>query len=61
MLCHLMQNKLLSIDIELEEDQFKGLEMRELNHTKNLLDRSTDLLVMFLDFYNSKCKSLIQY
>ena len=29
-----MQNKLLSIDAELEKDQFKGLEMRELNDRK---------------------------
>ena len=31
MLCFLIQNKLLSIDAELEKDKFKGLEMRQLN------------------------------
>ena len=31
MFFHLMQNKLLSTDAESEKDQFKGLEMRELN------------------------------
>ena len=34
-----MQNKLLSIDAKLEKDRFKGLEMRELNETENLLNR----------------------
>ena len=34
MLCLLMQNQLLSIDAELEEDRFKGLEMTELNDTE---------------------------
>ena len=40
MLRHLMQNQLLSTDAELDKDQFKGLEMRELNDTENLLHRS---------------------
>ena len=40
MLCHLMQNKLLSIDAELEKDQFKSLETRELRTQKNLPHRS---------------------
>ena len=31
MLCYLVQNNLLSIDAELEEDQFKRREMRELS------------------------------
>ena len=34
LLCHLMQNQLLSIDAELEKDRFKCLEMRELNDTE---------------------------
>ena len=34
MFFHLMQNKLLSTDAESEKDQFKGLEMRELNDRK---------------------------
>ena len=35
-----MQNMLSSIDAKLENDWFKGLEMRELNETlKKLLDR----------------------
>ena len=33
MLCHLMQNKLSSIDGELEKHRCKGVEMRELNDT----------------------------
>ena len=36
MLCHLMQNKLLSIDAELEKDRFKCIEMRELNDTEKI-------------------------
>ena len=39
MLCHLMQNQLLSIDAELEKDQFKGLEMRNLNDTEIVVHR----------------------
>ena len=31
---HLMQNKLLSVDGELEKDRFNGLETRELNDTE---------------------------
>ena len=31
MLCGLTQNKVLSIDAELEKNQFKGLEMRKLD------------------------------
>ena len=34
MLCHLIQNKLLSIDAELEKDQSKCLEIRGLNDTE---------------------------
>ena len=34
MFCHLMQNKLLSVDGELEKDRFNGLETRELNDTE---------------------------
>ena len=34
MLSHLMYNKLLTIDNELEKDWFKVLEMRELNNTE---------------------------
>ena len=34
MLCHMMQNELLSIDAELEKDWFKGLQIRELNDTE---------------------------
>ena len=33
-----MQQQLLSISAELEKDQCKGVEMRELNDTRNLLD-----------------------
>ena len=33
MLSRLIQNKLLRIDGDLGKDQFKGLEMRELNDT----------------------------
>ena len=32
MLCHLMQNKLCSVVVELEKDRCKGVEMRELNN-----------------------------
>ena len=35
--CHLMKNKLASIDNELEKDHFKGLEMRELNDTEKFI------------------------
>ena len=28
MLCHLMRNKLLTMDAESEKDRFKGIEMR---------------------------------
>ena len=34
MVYHLMQNKLLSIDVELEKDWLKGLEIRKLNDRK---------------------------
>ena len=34
--CHLMQNKPLGIDAELEKDQFKSSEMRERNDTEKL-------------------------
>ena len=34
MFCHLMQNKFLGIDGELEKDRFNGLETRELNDTE---------------------------
>ena len=40
MLHHLMLNKLLSIGAELEKDRCKGVEMRELNDTENLLHTS---------------------
>ena len=36
MLCRLMQNKPSSIGAELERDQCKGVEMRELNDTKKI-------------------------
>ena len=38
-LCHLMQNKLMNIDAELEKDRFRGLEMRELNDTKIVISQ----------------------
>ena len=37
MLCHLMQNKLLSIDAGLEKDRYKDLEVRELNDAEKFI------------------------
>ena len=37
----------MSIDAEVEKDWFKGLEMRELNDTENLLNRSFSALLIF--------------
>ena len=44
MLCLLMQNKFLSIDVELQKDWFKGLKMRELHTQQNLINMSFSLL-----------------
>ena len=44
-----MRNKLLSIDAELDEDSFKGLEMRVINDTEKFTSQVHYLLLRMYD------------
>ena len=56
MLYRVMESKLLSTDVELENDWLKGLEMGELNDAEKLLYRSFTILKTVMSL--SRIKSL---